>query len=148
MSRSFAKPALSRTVTSKTNNQLYQLKILSLFKIIPPWLEKFNELRSIWRSAPPPIWPATPPLSLSSTCWFLPFSGRYILFPIFFSEICDPKQKWNLSNVLHQYCCRAMYTFSRVKLKSWHFWQNVENGGWFTPSLLNKLPVFVQFKLQ
>ena len=55
MSSSFAKPALSRTVTSKTNNQLYQLKILSLFKIIPPWLEKFNELRSIWRSAPPPI---------------------------------------------------------------------------------------------
>ena len=55
MSSSFAKPALSRTVTSKTNNQLYQLKILSLFKIIPPWLEKFNELRSIWWSAPPPM---------------------------------------------------------------------------------------------
>ena len=75
MSRSFAKPAFSRTVTidikqltSSTQNTFTFQNYLSYFG---RWLEKFTELRSNWRSAPPPT---APPSSLSSTCWLDPFS--------------------------------------------------------------------------
>ena len=75
MSRSFAKPAFSRTVTidikqltTSTQNTFTFQNYLSYFG---RWLEKFTELRSNWRSAPPPT---APPSSLSSTCWLDPFS--------------------------------------------------------------------------
>ena len=74
MSRSFAKPAFSRTVTidikqltSSTQNTFTFQNYLSYFG---RWLEKFTELRSNWRSAPPPT---APPSSLSSTYWHVPF---------------------------------------------------------------------------
>ena len=77
MSRSFAKPAFSRTVTidikqltSSTQNTFTFQNYLSYFG---RWLEKFTELRSNWRSAPPPT---APPSSLSSTCWLDPFSSN------------------------------------------------------------------------
>ena len=77
MSRSFAKPAFSRTVTidikqwtTSTQNTFTFQNYLSYFG---RWLEKSNELRSNWRSAPPPT---APPSSLSSTCWLDPFSSN------------------------------------------------------------------------
>ena len=75
MSRSFAKPAFSRTATSNTKQSTTSTQNTFTFQnylsYFGRWLEKSNELRSNWRSAPPPT---APPSSLSSTCWLGPFS--------------------------------------------------------------------------
>ena len=78
MSRSFAKPAFSRTVTidikqltTSTQNTFTFQNYLSYFCL---WLEKFTELRSNWRSAPPPT---APPSSLK---------GGYRKFFLFFHK--------------------------------------------------------------
>ena len=75
MSRSFAKPAFSRTATSNTKQSTTSTQNTFTFQnylsYFGRWLEKSNELRSNWRSAPPPT---APPSSLSSTCWLDPFS--------------------------------------------------------------------------
>ena len=75
MSRSFAKPAFSRTATSNTKQSTTSTQNTFTFQnylsYFGRWLEKSNELRSNWRSAPPPT---APPSSLSSTYWLVPFS--------------------------------------------------------------------------
>ena len=77
MSRSFAKPAFSRTATSNTKQSTTSTQNTFTFQnylsYFGRWLEKSNELRSNWRSAPPPT---APPSSLSSTCWLDPFSSN------------------------------------------------------------------------